>query len=111
MLLARAGLPTGGDIGVESLGFVPGAALDEPAAYLADRGTPGNRHPGTDSILSLLGRSLARAGVVPGDLLAATEGGAETIVIRCRRACHVRRLAEGPTVTHAEGHIVFAPRG
>jgi hypothetical protein len=36
-----------------------------------------------------------------------TEGGADTIAVRCRRTCTVRRCADGPAVSHAEGHIVF----
>jgi hypothetical protein len=105
--LAVSGLPHGGDIGVESLGFVPPGFGAGGAAYLADRYTPGNRHPGTNSILRLPGAELARAGVRAGDLLVATEGSARTIVVRCARSCTVRYIADGPAITHAEGHIVF----
>jgi hypothetical protein len=107
-ILARSGLPSGGDIGVESVGVVPNDVRGE-SAYLADRRSPGNRHPGTDSILRLTGGQLAQAGVQSGDLLVATEGGAKTIVVRCARSCTVRHIADGPSVSHAEGHIVFAP--
>jgi hypothetical protein len=108
--LARSGLPAGGDIGVESVGFAP-AGFDRTVALLADRGVPGNPHPGTDTILGVAGAALQRAGVRAGDLLAATEGGAITVAVRCgRRACAVRRVAHGPAVAHAEGHIVFAAR-
>lgn len=105
--LAVSGLPHGGDIGVESAGFVPpgfGAGSD---AYLADRYSRGNRHPGTNSILRLPGAELIRAGVRAGDLLVATEGSARTIVVRCATTCTVRYIADGPAITHAEGHIVF----
>jgi hypothetical protein len=104
-----SGLATGGDIGVESAGFVPTRFGARGAAFLVDRGTPGNPHPGTgtDSILTLAGEALIGAGVRPGDLLVATEGGADTIVVRCRRVCTVRRVADGPAVAHPEGHIVF----
>ena len=55
----------------------------------------------------------------PGDLLVATEGGAGTIDVSCASVgsgpgaatgtrCETRPVATGPTVTHAEGHIVFA---
>ncbi len=104
--LARSGLPSGGDIGVESTGFVPPGFGRSGAAYLADRGTPGNRHPGTNSLLALPGAGLTRAGVRPGDLLVATEGGAETIAIRCAASCTVRHLADGPAPAHAEGHLL-----
>ena len=105
--VAESKLPAGGDIGVESAGFVPRGFGPGGAAYLADRATPGNPHPGNDAILALGGRSLRRAGVRPGDLLVATEGGAQTIAVRCRARCAVRRVADGPPTAHAEGHIVF----
>src|SRR5262249_17467496 len=105
-----SGLASGGDIGIESAGFVPAHFGAGGAAFLADRGTPGNPHTGTDSVLMLAGEPLIGAGVRPGDLLVATEGGADTIVVRCRRTCTVRRIADGPAVAHAEGHIVFVRR-
>lgn len=104
VILARSGLPAGGDIGVESTGFVPAAAA---ATYLADRFSPGNRHPGDDAILRLSAAGLARAGIRAGDLLVATEGGAKTIDVRCAATCAVRYVAAGPAIAHAEGHIVF----
>jgi hypothetical protein len=103
--LARSGLPAGGDIGVESAGFVPPRAA---AAYLADRLTPGNRHPGDDAILRLSAAQLTRAGIRAGDLLVATEGGASTIDVRCAATCTVRYVAAGPAVAHAEGHVILA---
>ena len=80
--LAKSGLPSGGDIGVESAGFVPPAFGPSVVAYVADRRSPGNPHPGTDSILELSGTDLARASVHSGDLLMASEGGAQTIVVQ-----------------------------
>ena len=109
--LAVSGLPHGGDIGVESAGFVPPGFGASDAAYLADRYSKGNRHPGTNSILRLPGPGLIKAGVRPGDLLVATEGGARTIAVRCARSCTVRYVAAGPAVSHAEGHIVFTRAG
>ena len=106
--LVRSGLPSGGDIGVESAGFVPPGFGRGGAAYLADRLSPGNKHPGTNSILRLPGPGLVRAGVRPGDLLVATEGGAKTIAVRCGSSCTVRHIADGPAVAHGEGHIVVA---
>ena len=105
--LAVSGLPHGSDIGVESAGFVPPGFGTSDAAYMADRYTKGNRHPGTNSILRLPGSELIKAGVRPGDLLVATEGGARTIVVRCAGSCTVRYIAAGPAVSHGEGHIVF----
>lgn len=109
--LAASGLPRGGDIGVESTGFVPPGFGAGGAAYLADRYSKGNRHPGTNSILRLPGAELLQAGVRAGDLLVATEGSARTIVVRCGHRCTVRYIAIGPDITHAEGHIAFTGSG
>jgi hypothetical protein len=103
--LARSGRPAGGDIGVESAGFVPPRVA---AAYLADRFSAHNKHPGDNAIMRLAAADLARAGIRTGDLLVATEGGAGTIDVRCAAACTVRYVAAGPAIAHAEGHIVFA---
>jgi hypothetical protein len=108
VLLAASGLPHGGDIGVESAGFVPPGFAPGDAAFLADRFSKGNRHPGTNSILRLAGSELIKAGVRPGDLLVASEASARTIVVRCTQTCTVRYVAAGPAITHAEGHIAFA---
>jgi hypothetical protein len=105
--VAVSGLPHGGDIGVESAGFLPPRFGPGDAAYLADRYSKGNRHPGTDSILRLPGSQLLKAGARPGDLLVATEATARTIMVRCANACTVRYIAAGPAITHAEGHIAF----
>jgi hypothetical protein len=105
--LANSGLPHGGDIGVESEAFVPPAVQN---ALLADRLTPGNRHPGDDVVLRIGSRALIAAGVRPGDLLVATEGGALTDAIRCgARSCSVRQVAGGPAIAHGEGHVAFVP--
>jgi hypothetical protein len=105
LTLARPALPAGGDIGVESTGFVPPRAA---AAYLADRFSARNKHPGDNAILQLSAAQLAQAGIRAGDLLVATEGGAKTIDIRCTATCTIRYVAAGPAIAHAEGHIAFA---
>ena len=105
VIMVRSGLAAGGDIGVESAGFVPPGST---AAYLADRFSARNKHPGDDVILRLSAADLARAGIRAGDLLVAAEGGAATIDVRCAAACTVRYVAAGPVIAHAEGHIVFA---
>jgi hypothetical protein len=110
-LLASSGLAPGGDVGVESVGFVPRGFAASSSALVADRRTPGNPHPGDDTVLRLYGSSLRAAGVREGDLLVATEGGAEADAIRCGGgSCQVRHVADGPTGAHLEGHIVFAER-
>jgi hypothetical protein len=110
-LVAASGLPRGGDVGVESAGFVPPGFGTASSALVADRRTPGNRHPGDDAVLRIDGPSLIAAGVRPGDLLVATEGGAQTDAITCVGvSCQVRHVAEGPRIAHLEGHIVFTGR-
>jgi hypothetical protein len=105
-LVANSHLPHGNDIGVESEGFVPRDR--HAAAFLADRLTPGNPHPGDDVVLRLTAGALRAAGVRPGDLLVSTEGGALTDAIRCSgRSCQTRLVAQGPAIAHGEGHIAF----
>jgi hypothetical protein len=131
-LVARSGLPSGLDTGVESTGFVPPGFGSDWAAYLADRINLADvsqppqlavrdesrcvtalpaapcEHQGTGNILRLPAAVLLRAGAHPGDLLVATETGARTILVHCAATCTVRRVAVGPSVANAEGHIVFA---
>lgn len=104
-LVTQSGLPEGQDIGVESEGFVPARFKD---ALVADRRTRRNPHPGDDLILGLTHATLAAAGVHPGDLLAVTEGGAQTIAVSCTTSCRVRHVADGPRLAHVEGHVVFS---
>jgi hypothetical protein len=109
-LLANSGLPAGGDIGVEAVGFVPPALGRRGTAYLADLGAPGSPTTGSDSLLVLPAADISRGGLRAADLVVATEAGAKTIALRCRRFCTIRRVADGPPSTHAEGHITFLPR-
>jgi hypothetical protein len=109
-LVAGSGLAHGGDIGVESAGFVPASFGRASSALVADRRTPGNPHPGDDAVLRITGPALIAAGVRAGDLLVATEGGAQTDAVSCEGAsCRVRHVADGPAIAHLEGHIVFRP--
>jgi hypothetical protein len=109
-ILARSGLPGGGDIGVEGVGFAPPGFAAGGAAYFADRSTPGNPHPGTDRLLRLDGKSLAGSGVQEGDLLAATEGGAAMIAVHCGQSCQVTQIVAGDTA-HGEGHLLVVGAG
>jgi hypothetical protein len=110
-LVVESGLAHGGDLGVECAGFVPSGFSGDWVAYLADRVSPGNRHPGTDHVLGLTGAALLAAGVQAGDLLVASEGGAATVAVRCTSTCEARHVADGPPVTHGEGHLVVVPPG
>ncbi|MBV9170038.1 MAG: hypothetical protein JOZ81_08135 [Chloroflexi bacterium] len=111
-LVLVSGLPSGGDTGVESIGIVPPGF---GAAYLADRATANNPFPGTDSLLRLTASTLSAAGVQPGDLLVATEGGGTTLDVRCTSAssgCTATTVADGPAggqTGHIEGHITVVP--
>jgi len=109
-VVAASGVPRGGDIGVESVGFVP--ATGAHAAYLADRGTPrsGKPHPGTDSILRLNATPLSAAQLNPGDVLVATEGAATVVHVHCEGRCVTTVAAIGPAPAHGEGHLLIAGR-
>jgi hypothetical protein len=100
--LAASGVEHGGDIGVESAGVVPLSG----GVLVSDRGTPGNPHPGTDTVLRIEQAALAAAGVAPGDILIASEGGAVTVDLRCAASCTVRTVASGPPTAHGEGHVL-----
>ena len=107
-LVAKPGLPTGGDIGVESVGFVPAGFMTRGGfVYYADRLTAGNPHPGTDSLLRLASPQLAAAGVQDGDLLVATEGGATLVAVHCESSCTVIPVVTTATTAHGEGHLAF----
>ena len=107
-LVAKPALPTGGDIGAESVGFVPAGFMARGGfVYYADRLTAGNPHPGTDSLLRLASAQLAAAGVQDGDLLVATEGGATLVAVHCEASCTVISVVATTTKAHGEGHLAF----
>jgi hypothetical protein len=104
-LVGNSGIAHGQDIGTESEGFVPARYA---YALVSDRGTPHNRHPGDNEILTVPQRSLRSAGVAAGDLLVVNEGGAGTIAVMCHSACRIRDVGTGPAAAHIEGHVVFS---
>lgn len=106
--VVASGLPKGGDIGVESVAFVPSGWNGN--LYYSDRGTPGSPHPGTDSVLMVDSGNLSYAGAQAGDLLSVTEGGATMIDVRCAATCAVTPLISTGTKAHGEGHLVFTNR-
>jgi hypothetical protein len=112
-LVVVPNLPTGGDTGVESEGFVPPSFVSGGGAgfaYLADRGTPDNPFPGTDSLLRLSAAALASAGVQDGDLLIATEGNGTTIAIRCAQTCTILPAAQGPPAATSKATLPWPSR-
>lgn len=107
-VLAASGLPAGGDIGVESLGFIPPDFLQRGGtAYVADRRSPGAPTEGTDGIWRLTEETLRGVGIDNNDLVVSTEGGGRTVVVRCRMTCRVLPLGQAPGA-HLEGHITIA---
>ena len=108
-LIAKPAFRTGGDIGVESVGFVPeGFTARGGAVYYSDRLSPGSAHPGSDNVLRLSSGALADNLVQDGDLLVATEGGAQLTAIRCGANCTLLPVVTTATKAHGEGHIVFS---
>lgn len=106
-LLVASGIAHGGDIGVESAAFVPPGFSAGGTAYVADRGTTNNPHPGTDTVLRLSSSELTAAGVRDGDLLVGAEGGGVTIHVRCATTCSATTIAPRDTTAHLEGHLVM----
>ena len=106
-LLVASGIAHGGDIGVESAAFVPPGFSAGGTAYVADRGTANNPHPGTDTILRLSSNELTAEGVHEGDLLVGAEGGAVTIDVQCAYTCTARTIVSIDTTAHLEGHLVM----
>jgi hypothetical protein len=112
-LVSKPNLPTGGDTGVESLGFVPQGFDAGGSAYLADRATPNNPFPGIDSILRLSAEAMVRAGVQAGDLLVATEGGGTNCChpLRNHRLPGAGRCQRTRWSPHRGSHCVRFPVG
>jgi hypothetical protein len=109
-LVVESGVPAGGDVGVEAVGFVPSPLGSHGTAYLSDLGSPGSPTSGSDSLLVLPTAAVTRAHLRAGELVVATEAGAKTLAVRCGRVCTIRRVADGPATAHAEGHITFVPK-
>lgn len=106
-LLVASGIAHGGDIGVESAGFVPpGFVAGSGFAYVADRATANNPHPGMDTILRMPAGMLGPTRVRDGDLLIAAEGGGVTIDVSCGATCQARTIVSTGTTAHVEGHLV-----
>jgi hypothetical protein len=104
-VLVASGLPAGGDVGVEAVGFIPPEYLQRGGtAYMVDRRAPGAPTEGTDSVWRLSEALLRGVNIDNNDLLLSTEAGGRTVVVRCRETCRVLPLGQAPGA-HAEGHI------
>jgi hypothetical protein len=101
--VADSGLPAGPDTGVESVGFLPSGFARGGSVYYADRGP--------DVLLRLDARQLTGVGLRDGDLLAATEGGAMAVGIRCAATCVVVPVVSAASSAHGEGHLALVARG
>jgi hypothetical protein len=110
-LVADSSAPSGQDTGVEGAAFVPSGFLSAGTAYTADRATPGNPHPGTDTLLRLQAAAFAAAGVSEGDLLLSTEASDRIVDIRCAPDCSAHTIGMGQSVAHGEGHLLLVPGG
>jgi hypothetical protein len=106
-ILVASGIAHGGDIGVESAAFVQPGFTAGGTAYIADRGTANNPHPGTDTILRMSSADIAAAGMRDGDLLVVAEGGAVTIDVRCGTTCTTTTIIPTATTAHIEGHLIL----
>jgi hypothetical protein len=104
-VLVKSGLPAGGDVGVESVGFIPDNFIARGGdAYVADRRSPGSPTEGTDHIWRLTGQALQQVAIDDNDLLVSTEGGGRTIIVRCRQTCRILPVGQAGNA-HVEGHI------
>ena len=106
-LVANSSAPAGQDTGVEGAAFVPSGFLGAGTAYTADRATPNNPHPGTDTLLRLQGAAFATSGVREGDLLLSTEASDRIVDIRCAPDCTAQTIGMGQSVAHGEGHLLL----
>jgi hypothetical protein len=113
-ILVKPDLPAGGDIGVESVGFLPPGFIGRGGtAYVADRRSPGSPTAaaggeapteGTDSIWRLTSEHFSQVAIDENDLLVSTEANGRTVVVRCRETCRIFPLGQAPG-SHIEGHI------
>jgi hypothetical protein len=106
--IASVPAPVGRDLGIENAAFVPQGFGAGDAAYMADRSFPGPVDGGAVHVASA--EELAAAGVGPGDLISATEGGMETFRYSCgATGCTAVQVGTGLDIAHGEGHIAFGP--
>lgn len=107
-ILVKPDLPTGPDVGVESVGFLPPGFIGRGGtAYVADRRSPGSPSEGTDAIWRITADGFSHVGIDENDLMVSTEANGLTRVVRCRTTCRVLPLGEA-TGAHVEGHITVA---
>ncbi|MDQ3895664.1 MAG: hypothetical protein M3326_00195 [Actinomycetota bacterium] len=106
-VLIKPDLPTGQDVGVESVGFIPRDFVRRRGTvYVADRRAPGAPTEGTDGIWRLTADVLGPFGIDENDLVVVTEAG-RSAVVRCRTTCRVLPLGNAGGA-HIEGHVTAA---
>jgi hypothetical protein len=98
-MVARSGLPSGHNVGAESVGFVPPGFAAGGTAYLA----------GGRGIFRLNSADLVAAGVADGDLLVANSAGGSTVDVRCAAngSCRVNPVVGATPGVQAEGHLIL----
>ena len=95
-VLIRPELPAGPDIGVGSVGFTPPGFIGRGGtAYVADRG---------GAIWRVTADSFSQVRIDENDLIATTEAGGRTVVVRCRATCRTFPFGDAPGA-HIEGHV------
>ena len=96
-ILTNPGLPTGADVGVASVGFLPPGFIGRAGtAYVADRAG--------SAVWRLTEDRFSQVGIDENDLMVATESNGLTRVIRCRATCRVFPLGGAPGARF-NGHI------
>jgi hypothetical protein len=104
-VLINSGLPAGPDVGVESVGFTPPGFIGRGGtAYVADRRVPGAPTEGTDALWRVTAEAFSQVRIDENDLIATSEAGGKTVVIRCRATCRTFPFGEAPGA-HIEGHV------
>ena len=103
-VLIHPDLPTGPDIGVESLGFIPPGFIGRGGdAYVSDRRSPGSPTEGTDAIWLLTADQFSQVAIDENDLVVVTETG-KTTIVRCRATCRTFPFGDAAGA-HIEGHV------
>lgn len=95
-VLIRPELPAGPDIGVGSVGFTPPGFIGRGGtAYVADR---------RGAIWRVTADAFSQVRIDENDLIATTEAGGRTVVVRCRATCRTFPFGDA-SGAQIEGHV------